>query len=96
MLAMVVNERQNNWGTHLPHVEFSHNNSMSAATGLAPNEVHIGRLPRLAPAVLERQYGGGHQGLIHDQLAYCDLSTGYSTLSRYLVSHVGTRICLQL
>ena len=37
MLAMVVNERQDNWDAHLPHVEFACNNSVSAATGLAPN-----------------------------------------------------------
>ena len=48
MLAMVCNEHQNT-----PYV--------SAATSLAPNEVHIGRLPR--PPPLDR-----------DQLAYCDLA----------------------
>jgi len=36
MLAMVVNEQQNDWDAHLPHVEFAYNNSVSAATGLAP------------------------------------------------------------
>ena len=39
MLAMVVNERQDNWDVHLPHVEFAYNNYVCAATGLAPNEV---------------------------------------------------------
>ena len=46
MLAMVVNERQDDWDLHLPHVEFTYNNSVGAATGLAPNEVYVGRLPR--------------------------------------------------
>ena len=45
MLSMVVNERQDDWDLHLPHVEFAFNNSVSAATGLVPNEVHMGRLP---------------------------------------------------
>ena len=45
MLVMVVKELQNNWGEQLPHVEFAYNNSVSAA--IAPNEVHMGRLPRL-------------------------------------------------
>ena len=45
MPAMVVNERQDDWGLHLPHVEFAYNNSFSAATGLTPDEVHMGRLP---------------------------------------------------
>ena len=44
MLAMVVNELQNNWDVQLPQVEFAYNNSVSAAAGLAPNEVHMGRL----------------------------------------------------
>ena len=39
MLAMVVNELQNNWDVQPPHVEFTYNNSVSAATGLAPDEV---------------------------------------------------------
>ena len=44
MLAMVVNERRDDWDLQLPHVEFAYNNSVSAATGLAPNEFHMGRL----------------------------------------------------
>ena len=47
LLAMVVNELQNSCDVQLPHVEFAYSNSASAATGLAPNEVHMGRLPRL-------------------------------------------------
>ena len=47
MLAMVVNERQDDWNLHPPHVELDYINSVSAATGLAPNESHISRLPRL-------------------------------------------------
>ena len=47
MLAMVVNERQDDWDLRLPHIEFAYSISVSAATGLAPNEVHMGRLPRL-------------------------------------------------
>ena len=47
MLAIAVDERQDDWGLHRPHAQFAHSNSVSAATGLAPNEVHMGRLPRL-------------------------------------------------
>ena len=53
MLAMVCNEHQNDWDVHLPHVEYAYTNSVSAATGLAPNEVHIGRLPRLPLTVFD-------------------------------------------
>ena len=70
MLAMFCNEHQNDWDIHLPHVEYAYNNSVSAATGLAPNEVHIGRLPRFPLTVFERSYGSAHQSLDHDQLDY--------------------------
>ena len=75
MLAMVANERQDDWYLHLPHVEFAQNNSVSTATGLAPNEVHMGRLPRLPLTVFDRTGVVGHQSLAHDHLAYCDLAT---------------------
>ena len=74
MLAMVCNKHQNDWDAHLSHVEYAYNNSVSAATGLPPNEVHIGRLPRLPLTVFDRSYGGAHQNLDRDQLAYCDLA----------------------
>ena len=65
---------QSDWDTHLPHVEHAYNNSNSAATGLAPNEVHIGRLPRLPLAIFDRSYGGAHHGVDRDHLAYCELA----------------------
>ena len=74
MLAMVYNEYQNDWEAHLPNVEYAYNNSVSAATGLAPNEVHIGRLPCPPLTVFDRSYGGVHQSLDRDHLAYCDLA----------------------
>ena len=40
MLVMIVNKQQDDGDLHLPHVEFPFNNSVSAATGSAPNEVH--------------------------------------------------------
>ena len=57
------------------HVEFAYNNSVSAATGLAPNEVHMGRLPRLPLTIFERTGVFGNQSLARDHLAYCDLAT---------------------
>ena len=53
MLAMVVNELQNIWDVQLPHVESACNNSVKAATGLTPNEVHMGRLPRLPLTIFD-------------------------------------------
>lgn len=72
---MVVNERQNDWGAHLPHVEFAYNSSISTATGLAPNELYIGRLPRFPLTIFEGPHGGRHQSLYRDQLIHCDLAT---------------------
>ena len=37
VLAMVVNERQDDWDLHLPRIESAYINSVSATTGLAPN-----------------------------------------------------------
>ena len=74
MLAVSVNERQNDWDVVLPHIEFAYNNSVSQATGLAPNEVHIGRLPRLPLSLFDHPAVGGHQSLDRDQLAYCNLA----------------------
>ena len=74
MLAMLVNELQNNGNEQLPHVEFAHNNSVSAATGLAPNEVHMGRLLRLPLTIFERTGVGGHQDSARDHVAYCNLA----------------------
>ena len=75
MLATVVIELQNNWDEQLPHVELAYYNSVSAAAGLAPNEVHMGRLPRLPLASFERTGVDGHQSLARDHLAYYDLAT---------------------
>ena len=72
MLAMVVNERQDHWDLHLPHIEFAYNNSANAATGLALNEVHMGRLLRLPLTVFDRTGVVGHQSLARDHLVYCD------------------------
>ena len=74
-MNMLVNELQNAWGEQFPHVEFAYNNSVSAATGLAPDEVHTSRLPRLPLSIFERTRVAGHQSLARDHLAYCDLAT---------------------
>ena len=47
---------------------------MNTATGLAPNEVHIGRLPRLPLSVVDHPSVGGHQSLDRDQLNFRNLA----------------------
>ena len=74
MLAMDVNERQDDRDLHLPHVELAYNNFVSAATGLAPNDVHMGRLPRIPLTVFDHTGVVGHQSLGRNHLAYCDLA----------------------
>ena len=59
------------------HTFFTSNacyNSASAATGLASNEVYIGRLPRPSLTAFDRFYSGAHQSFDCDHLAYCDLA----------------------
>lgn len=85
MLSMIVNDRQDDWDKRLPHVESAYNNSVSVATGLAPNEVHLGRLPRLPLTVIERRGACGHQGLERDQVEYCDLAKDRQRLAYRLV-----------
>ena len=70
-----MNERQGNWDFHLPQVEFAYNNFVSSRTGLAPNEVHMGSLPRLPLTVFDRTGIVGRQSQTRDHLAYCDLAT---------------------
>ena len=55
MLSHVVSSRQNDWDEYLLQVVYAHNNHISRATGLAPNEVHIGRYPRLPMTLLSSQ-----------------------------------------
>ena len=57
-------------------MEFAYNDSVSAATGLAPNEVHMNRLPRLPLTLFEHHYARGQQNLAYDHLEYCDLAAG--------------------
>ena len=75
MLATVVNEQQDDWDLRLPQVEFAFNNMVSATTGLATNEIHMSRLPRLPLTVFEGTGVAGHQSLARDHLVYCDLAT---------------------
>ena len=75
MLAVVVSERQDDWDLQLSHVEFAYTNSVSAATGLVLNGVHIGRRPRPPLMVFESNVVAGHRSLTRDHLTYYDLPT---------------------
>ena len=75
MISMSCNEQQDNWDALTSHIEAAYNNSVNASTGLAANEVHMGRFPRLPLSVFDPPNIGGHQILDHDILAYCNLAT---------------------
>ena len=85
MLTVVVNERQDDWDALLPHVKFAYNISVSAATGLAPNEAHMNRLPRLPLTVVEYPHARGHKSLARDQPEYVDLAADRQRRSYALV-----------
>ena len=67
------------------HAVAAHN--VSRGTGLAPNEVHIGRYPRLPMTILEGRGVKGHQGLKQDQLDYLELMRDRQVKSCKLVKH---------
>lgn len=74
MFATVVNEHQDDWDTHLPHVEFVYSNSVSAATGLAPSEIHMGRLPHFPHTVFFNTLRPWEPEPRPRHLEYCDLT----------------------
>ena len=73
MLSHLIADNQTNWDELLLHAITAHNNSVGRGTGLAPNEVHIGRYPRLPMTILEGRGVRGHQGLRRDQLDFLQL-----------------------
>ena len=69
MVAMDVNEHQDTWDEQTPHIEFAYNRSVSAASGLAPNEVDMGRISHLSLTTFERAGVAGRQCSTRDHLA---------------------------
>ena len=86
MLAMVVNERQDDWDAYLPHVTFAYNKSISAPTGLIPNEVHMNRLSRFPLTVFDLPYARNLQSLKVDHVKVFDLAADCQKRTYYLVS----------
>lgn len=61
MLSHVVSASQDDWDDLLTHVVSAHNNNVSQSSGLAPNEIYMGRIPRLPMTVLGgRDARGNH------------------------------------
>ena len=53
MLSLVISEQHDDWHEWLHYVVQAYNNSVSAATELAPNEIHLGRMPRLPMTIID-------------------------------------------
>ena len=73
MLAYLIADDQKNWDEMLLHAIAAHNNNVSRGTGLAPNEGHIGRYPRLPMTILEGSGVKGHQSEKRDHVDYFGL-----------------------
>lgn len=74
MSMVSPNERQDDWDIVLPHVEFAYDSSVRQATGLAANDVHIGRILHLRLSVMHQPAIGGPQRKDRDQFACCNLA----------------------
>ena len=75
MLAKVGDQQQTVCDIQLPHVDSAYNNSVRAATGLVPDEMHMGRLPRLRYTVFDLPKIIGHRSLNRNQLPHIDHAT---------------------
>ena len=82
MLSYLIADDQKNWDEMLMHAVAAHNNNVSRGSGPAPDEVHIGRYPRLPMTILEGRGEKSHQGLKQDQMDYLELSTNAGGRSR--------------
>ena len=82
MLSHLIADNQTSWDELVLHTIATHNISVSRGTGLAPNEVHIGRYPRLPMTILEGRRARGHEGLRRDQLDFLQLMREWQNKAR--------------
>ena len=69
-------------------METACSNSVSAATGLAPNEVHPGRISSLFLTDFSRSGVSGYQSLARNHLAYCNLASDREQRASDIVRHM--------
>ena len=89
MLSHLIADNQTNWNELLLHAIATYNNSVSRGTGLAPNEVHIGRYPRLSMTTLEGRGARSHQKLRREQLDFLQLMRERQNMAYELVRKDG-------
>ena len=73
MISLVISEQRDDGDEWLPYVVQAYNNSVSAATGLAPNGIQLGRMPRLPMTVIDECVVKGDTDEKQDQLLYLDI-----------------------
>ena len=73
MLSLVISEQQDDWDKWLPYEGQAYNNSVSTATGLGPNDIHLGRMTRLPITIIDECVVKGHTDEKQDQLLYLDI-----------------------
>ena len=73
MSSLVISEQQDDWDEWLPFAVQAYNNSVSVATGLAPNDIHLGCMPRLPMTIIDECVVKGNMGEKQDQLLYLDI-----------------------
>lgn len=75
-IAQTNAAQKNDWGERILRVAVPNTSSISAATKLVPDKVHImSRFPQLPLAVFEHTGVAGYQSLFCYQLARCELET---------------------
>lgn len=79
----------------IPRIQFTFNNSVSAAISLARNEIHLDHLPSFPITIFELGHTIGSQSLESDQLACCDLANDRQLRAYKLVRehHMITTSC---
>ena len=70
MLAHLIADHQKDWDVMLGHVIAAHNNNISRGTGLASNQVQLGRYLRLPKTILEGREVPTGLGLRQEQAQY--------------------------
>ena len=76
MLSLVISEQQGDWDEWLPYAMQEYNSSVSAATGLALNDIRLGRMLRLPMTIIDQcavTVKGHMMDKNQDQLLYLDI-----------------------
>ena len=91
MLSYLIADNQVSWNRMLLHIIAAHNNKVSKGTGMALNEIYIGRYPRQPMTTLEGSGFRGHQSEKKDQLGCLELMRDTQVREYRLIREEETR-----